>query len=100
MHDAGFINITRRDFKLPIGPWAKDPMLKQAGEFGYWNLYEGFHGLSVKIFTQMLGWSIEELEALLMECRDELKRKNIHSYWKIWVIYAQKPPDRVAASTN
>lgn len=81
MRDAGFINVTRLNFKLPIGPWARDPVLKEAGLFGYVNLAEGFYGLSVKVFTQLLGWRVEELEVLLAECRQELKRKRIHGYW-------------------
>ena len=81
MSDAGFINITRLNFKMPIGPWPKDPILRQAGEFGRANLLYGFYGLSVKIFTQLLGWSVEELEVLLAGCRNELNKKGIHGYW-------------------
>jgi len=81
MRDAGFVNVTRLNFKLPIGPWAKNPTLKEAGLYGYVNLMDGFHGLSVKIFTQSLGWSVEELEVLLAECRRELRRKDIHGWW-------------------
>jgi hypothetical protein len=83
MRDAGFINVTRLNFKMPIGPWAKDERLRRAGLFGYVNLYDGFYGLSVKVFTQMLGWTVEEMEALLAECRQELRRKDIHGYWKM-----------------
>lgn len=81
MHDAGFVNIRRLNFKMPIGPWPRDKMLREAGMFGYVNLMDGFHGLSVKIFTQLLGWQIEELEVLLARCRQELRRKDIHGYW-------------------
>jgi SAM-dependent methyltransferase len=83
MTEAGFVNISRLDFKMPIGPWPKDPTLRKAGAFGLVNLLEGFHGLSVKVFTQLCGWSIEELELLLMECRQELKQKGIHRYFKL-----------------
>lgn len=81
MREAGFINITRLNFKMPIGPWPKDPTLRQAGEFGRANLLFGFYGLSVKVFTQLLGWQVEELEVLLADCRKELNRKGIHGYW-------------------
>jgi len=49
--------------------------------YGYVNLMDGFYGLSVKVFTQLLGWTVEELEVLLTECRQELRRKDIHGYW-------------------
>ena len=83
MRDAGFINVTRLNFKMPIGPWAKDATLREAGRFGRANLLEGFYGLSVKVFTQLLDWSVEELEVLLAKCRQELNRKKIHGYWRM-----------------
>jgi len=91
MTEAGFINITTLYFKMPIGPWPKDPRLREAGTFGLVNLLEGFHGLSAKVFTTLCGWSIEEMEVLLMECRDELRQKGVHRYWPIWIIFGQKP---------
>jgi len=83
MMDAGFVNITRLDFKMPIGPWPKDPRLREAGMFGYVNLMDGWYGLSVKVYTQLLGWSAEELKVLLALCRQELNRKDIHAYWPV-----------------
>jgi len=91
MHEAGFIKITIREFKLPIGPWPKDPQLKKAGTFALANLSDGLQGLSVKLFTGLLGWSTEELEILLMQCRTEMKRRSVHSYCPLYVVTGQKP---------
>lgn len=81
MSEAGFINITKLEFKLPLGPWPKDKRLRQAGVFGMANLLEGMHGLSLKLFTGVLGYTLEELEVLLMECKTELKKKSSHAYY-------------------
>ncbi|KIW56126.1 hypothetical protein, variant [Exophiala xenobiotica] len=81
MRDAGFVNVTRLNFKMPIGPWPKDKRLREAGLFGYANLMNGLFGLSIKVFSQLLGWQVEELEVLLAECRQELRRRDIHGYW-------------------
>lgn len=83
MRTAGFINVTRLNFKLPIGPWPKDERLRRAGLFGLVNLLDGVHGLSIKIFTNLLGYSPEDLEVLLEECRREAKSKAVHSYWPV-----------------
>jgi hypothetical protein len=80
MIQTGFINVAIREFKLPIGPWPTDKRLKQAGTFALVNLLEGMQGLSVKIFKHLLGWSTEDLEILLMECRTEMKNKSVHGY--------------------
>ncbi|KAK5231138.1 hypothetical protein LTR72_000318 [Exophiala xenobiotica] len=118
MRDTGFVNVTRLNFKMPIGPWPKDKRLREAGLFGYANLMNGLFGLSVKVFSQLLGWQVEELEVLLAECRQELRRRDIHGYWPIasvfvlvaapqneadvqlltplfpsYIMFGQKPPD-------
>ena len=81
MKDAGFENIKILEFKMPIGPWPKDMQLKEAGAYGLVALLDGIYGMSVKIFTNCLGWSLQELEVFLVQVRTELKRKSIHSYW-------------------
>lgn len=63
-------NVTRRDLKLPIGPWSK-------------YLVYGIHGLSVKIFTALLDHSIEELEVLLAEVRKNVKSRKAHCYMPV-----------------
>lgn len=77
---------------MPIGPWPKDTHLRECGLYGLVNLLDGLHGLSVKIFTELLGYSTEELEMLLLECRKEICRRDVHSYYPVWVILGQKPP--------
>lgn len=91
MMEAGFVNITVLNLKWPVGPWPKDPKLKECGLFTMAMLIEHWYGLSVKVFTQSLGWTNEELEILLAECRYELRKKSIHGYWPLYVVYGQKP---------
>jgi SAM-dependent methyltransferase len=81
MREAGFINVNILPFKMPIGPWAKDPMLRQSGLCTLIGLLEGVTGLSVRVFTQLLGWSVEEMEILLAKVRNEWKNKKVHSYF-------------------
>ena len=68
---------------MPIGAWPKNKNLREAGNLGWANLHYGFYGLSVKVFTQLLGWDVDELHVLLARCREELRRKDIHGYWKM-----------------
>ncbi|ETI24408.1 hypothetical protein G647_03777 [Cladophialophora carrionii CBS 160.54] len=83
MQHAGFINVVCRSFKLPVGPWPRDETLRQAGLFGLVNVLEGLQGLSLKIFTGLLHYSLDELEALLVECRQEVRDRSVHSYWPV-----------------
>lgn len=91
MKDAGFVDVSCTLAKLPIGPWPKKKQLKEAGRLGYYNLYNGLEGLSVKLFTQVLGWSMDELHALIAECRRELNKKSVHAYWPLYIVTGKKP---------
>lgn len=83
MREAGFVDIKVLPFKMPLGPWAKDKQLREAGKYGRVALEHGIDGLSLKIFTNVLGWSLSALEVLLTRARNELKNRSIHSYWPV-----------------
>ncbi|EXJ76938.1 hypothetical protein A1O3_10095 [Capronia epimyces CBS 606.96] len=92
MHEAGFINTRVIPYKMPIGPWPKDPMLKEAGKFGLVALHAGVYGMSVRLFLDVLGWSEERLQVFLADFRKDLARKSIHAYWPTYIVIGQKPP--------
>jgi hypothetical protein len=39
--DSGFENITEKYYKTPIGPWERDPHLREIGRYNLLNLLEG-----------------------------------------------------------
>lgn len=79
--DAGFINVTRLDFKWPQNGWPKNPALKELGRWHLINTLDGLHGFTVRPFTAVLGMSVEEVELLLMNVRKDIANRRIHSYW-------------------
>jgi len=81
MEAAGFVNVAVRYYRMPIGTWPKDKRLRQAGLYNLVGLLDGLSGLSQRTFTRGLGWSVEEMEVLLMQVRDECKNRKIHSYF-------------------
>jgi len=83
MKTAGFVNIACKYFKAPVGTWPKDRTLKESGRFVQVMMIEGLHGMSLKLFTGVLGWDVNHFEALLEKCREELKRNDIHSYFPL-----------------
>lgn len=54
---AGFINVQERAIKVPIGPWPKDPLLKQWGAWNRMFLHEGLEGFVLRALTGLLGVS-------------------------------------------
>lgn len=107
---AGFINVTVLPFKMPIGTWPKDKTLQQSGLYTLVGLLDGVSGLSLRVFTQLLGWTVEEMEVLLADVRKEWKNKKVHTYFPMYVrnicasgilltsssyvVYGQKPPQK------
>lgn len=83
MVEAGFVDVTIRNFKLPIGPWPADDKLRETGQYALLAMLEGLFGISVAIFTRFLGWEIGELEVLLAKVRAEWRRRKVHTYWPV-----------------
>ena len=38
-------------------------------------------GLSMAIYTRILGWELAELETFLIEVKKEWRSKAVHAYW-------------------
>ena len=90
MDDAGLINVAGKCYICPLGPWAKDPRLKQLGAYNLLQTLEGMEGFSLPIFTRYLGWTAEEVQILLAEVRQELRDPRIHAYLNIYAAWGQK----------
>ncbi|KAH0563070.1 hypothetical protein GP486_002364 [Trichoglossum hirsutum] len=81
MQEVGFVDISARELKLPIGPWPRDQKLREAGEASLVAMLDGLYGLSVACFTRFLGWEVSELNVFLEDVKKEWRRKAVHSYW-------------------
>jgi hypothetical protein len=81
--DAGFKNIEHRRYKIPIGPWAKDPFLKEIGGYNFKQVNEGLEGLSLRLYTGVLKWKQEEVLALLTKVRNDLRNPKIHAMFDL-----------------
>ena len=58
MIKAGFIDVTERSFKIPIGPWPKDQGLKTLGRYNRLMFEESLEMWSMMLFTRVLGVSV------------------------------------------
>ncbi|KAF6810385.1 methyltransferase domain-containing protein [Colletotrichum sojae] len=80
MRAAGFRGVEERRFAVPATPWARGRRQKVLGAMQMTNNLEGVQGITMKIFTQVLGWSREEAELLLVDVRKDMADRNIHAY--------------------
>ncbi|KAK4986249.1 hypothetical protein LTR50_005428 [Elasticomyces elasticus] len=89
--DAGFVGLTEKVYKLPVGGWPKDRRMKEAGVFEMETLREGLPAIGMGFFTRVLKWTPEEVHVFFAGVRKELDDKGIHFWLPMHVIYAQKP---------
>lgn len=83
MKAAGFTNVQEQYFKLPIGPWAKNQKLKEAGRVcqDFW--LSGLDGFAMFLLTKFGSpepWSQEEVLTYTAKVRAEMKDPRHHAY--------------------
>ena len=81
METAGFVNVTTKEFKCPIGTWPADRKLREIGAFQLVAMLDGLQGLTIKLWTAFIGWQEQEIEVFLAKLRAEWRNSKIHSYW-------------------
>jgi len=80
--EAGFANLQQQVIKIPIGPWAKDPRLKELGMINIVQLLDGLEASSLKPLTAC-GYTEDEITVLNAHVRRELKSKAFHAYFTL-----------------
>ncbi|KAN0085261.1 S-adenosyl-L-methionine-dependent methyltransferase [Elaphomyces granulatus] len=91
LKNAGFQDVHVTSFPLPFNSWPKDPKLKEIGRYQQLHMYEGLTAYSLRLFTGVLNWKKEEVEALLSEVRKVLLDRTCHIYTVVHFVYARKP---------
>ncbi|PVI05317.1 S-adenosyl-L-methionine-dependent methyltransferase [Periconia macrospinosa] len=88
---AGFVDITSQSFVWPIGPWPKDPKLKEIGRWGERNWLDGFEGWVLAIYTRVFGWSYEEVMRFVGEVRKVVRDRGNLFWHEVRCVFARKP---------
>ncbi|KAI5845708.1 S-adenosyl-L-methionine-dependent methyltransferase [Morchella snyderi] len=91
MAEAGFEDVHEKVIKMPLGPWAKDPKMKDIGKYALLSALTGLEGFTMALFTRILGWTNEEVLALCEKCREQLIDRKVHMYQNYHVVYGRKP---------
>ncbi|KAJ5547566.1 hypothetical protein N7513_004800 [Penicillium frequentans] len=94
MESAGFVDVHEEKYKIPIGPWPRDKLLKEAGylQYAHWNAaLEGWAMWLLTHFGEPEPWTKEEVQVYLAQVRAELKDPTIHAYEPANRVWARKP---------
>jgi hypothetical protein len=81
MEKAGFVDTQEKTYRWPVGPWARDPTLKEARRLHYHQWTGGMEGWGLYLLTKFGAprlWTKEEVLVLLARVRKELQDPHVH----------------------
>ncbi|KAM0345712.1 hypothetical protein ACHAPU_006367 [Fusarium lateritium] len=89
---AGFIDVHEEVHKqLPIGPWPKDPKMKELGKYQAIQEMKVVESYTPKLFEHALGWSVPEIQILMAKVKQELGDPSVHLYLPVTITWGRKP---------
>ncbi|KAJ5104252.1 hypothetical protein N7532_004781 [Penicillium argentinense] len=94
VRDAGFVEIHEKQYKWPIGPWARDQKYKEAGTVNYQHWMSGMEGWAMWLLTKYGAphpWTQEEVIVYVAKLRAELQNPRHHIYERARRVWARKP---------
>ncbi|KAF4813353.1 Secondary metabolism regulator LAE1 [Colletotrichum siamense] len=88
---AGFVDVVEKKWPVPIGPWPKDPILKEVGTCLLEFLDEGLEGFGTFLAKEIMGWEYAEIVVFMAEMRKALKDSQLQPRIDLHLVYARKP---------
>ncbi|KAK4153508.1 Phosphomethylethanolamine N-methyltransferase [Chaetomidium leptoderma] len=88
---AGFEAITQWEFKCPIGAWPQDKKLRDIGSYALAGILQDIEGWILFVWSQVMGWSKEQVAVYVAHLRNQLKDRNVHGYVMMRSVYGRKP---------
>lgn len=86
MEEIGFVDIAERREYAPMSPWAKGQRNKVLSVWVQRNILMGLEGLSMALFTRVLGMEKEQVNELLIGVRADIENTKIHCYSEGYVL--------------
>ena len=77
---AGFEDVSLSVYALPFSPWPRDPHLKAIGKYQAVQLQQAIDSYSLRLYTQVLGWSPDAAKIHNALVKRELRDKKLHAY--------------------
>ncbi|KAH6695693.1 S-adenosyl-L-methionine-dependent methyltransferase [Plectosphaerella plurivora] len=90
MEEAGFVDISERVIKNPVGPWPKDVRLREIGLYSEATFLEDPKGY-IMFFAHTLEWTDEQIEMFLTDFRRDIKSPEFRPFYRHKVVWGRKP---------
>lgn len=83
LREAGFEAIKTEVIKEAVGPWPRDPHMKEIGMWKLESVDAGLEAYALAPLTRALGWTEEEVLMLCADVRRESRDMRIHAYFHV-----------------
>ncbi|KAF2027177.1 S-adenosyl-L-methionine-dependent methyltransferase [Setomelanomma holmii] len=90
MEAAGFVDVSEKVVKVPIGPWPKDPRMKEIGRYQREHMVLGIEPYTLGFIGKVLGWSEAECRILIAKVTNDVRNKAFHLYIRFLFIHGRK----------
>ena len=89
VRDAGFENMHHKRFRMPLGPWPKDPAYKELGLYNITQFEDGVEGFSLALLVGVLGWTVDEVKAVVEEVKKDTRDPRLRIQFDLWSSFFQ-----------
>nr|AAO27746.2 putative methyltransferase [Fusarium sporotrichioides] len=91
MIDAGFEDVQERVYRIPIGPWAKDPTLKELGKFELTHMQMSVESHTPALFTRVWNYSHDQVMVLMEGVKREFRSRDLRLITTYRFLTGRKP---------
>ncbi|KAK1975551.1 methyltransferase domain-containing protein [Colletotrichum cereale] len=91
LEDAGFEGVVEIKRVWPIGQWAAGRRHFITGSLCHDTSIAGLEPSTLRLFTSVFGWSVEETKNFCREVEAEIRSQRYHAYFNVYCVYGKKP---------
>lgn len=91
MEEAGFTDISVKEYQVPSGDWPKDPAQKELGLFARQALVADIEGYILYMWNAVMGWNPDEIKVYSAHLRHQVNNRQLRPRFLRRVVYARKP---------
>jgi ubiquinone/menaquinone biosynthesis C-methylase UbiE len=91
MQDAGFVDIQKEVYKIPLGNWPANPILKTLGRTALNAAQQSLEPYFLALGARILGESAGDIREVTQALKKEISKSSLHLYIKAHFIWGRKP---------
>ncbi|KAK4186712.1 S-adenosyl-L-methionine-dependent methyltransferase [Podospora australis] len=97
MIEAGFEDVQEKVIRIPIGPWAKDPWLKELGKFEQLHMQMSVASHTPALFSRVHSYTEQQCKVLIEGVKREFRSKDLRLITVYRFITGRNPGPPTAA---